>query len=119
MKKLIFVVLGIFAAAAFFVLSRPIGCKFPANNRLTISTVNPGAFSESIPLTGMLQLDSLNNARYLRVPVDELYLPKIAMGQKATAMIADTVYTLRLNYIYPQLVRGRFNVDMKFDDKTP
>ncbi|MEO1049404.1 MAG: HlyD family efflux transporter periplasmic adaptor subunit [Bacteroidota bacterium] len=55
----------------------------------------------------------------VRVPIDELYLPRIATGLGATTRFAGNQYRLKINYIYPDINNGRFEVDMEFDGQTP
>jgi HlyD family secretion protein len=55
----------------------------------------------------------------VRVPIDELYLPKIVVGLPSTTSFAGKDYNLRIAYIYPNIVNGRFEVDMNFDGETP
>ncbi len=54
-----------------------------------------------------------------RVPIDELYLPKITTGLPATTSFAGKDYRLVIMYIYPNITNGRFEVDMNFDGETP
>ncbi len=54
-----------------------------------------------------------------RVPIDELYLPKISTGLPATTSFAGKDYRLKIMYIYPNITNGRFEVDMNFDGETP
>ncbi len=55
----------------------------------------------------------------VRVPIDELYLPKISVGLPATTDFAGQQYRLVITYIYPTITNGRFEVDMEFDGPTP
>jgi HlyD family secretion protein len=55
----------------------------------------------------------------VRVPIDELYLPKISTGLPATTDFAGKTYTLEIKYIYPNITNGRFEVDMDFVGETP
>ncbi len=55
----------------------------------------------------------------LRVPIDELYLPRISPGLHATTDFAGKTYSLKITYIYPNITAGRFEVDMNFDGETP
>lgn len=55
----------------------------------------------------------------VRVPIDELYLPRISQGLKATTDFNNKTYNLVITYIYPNIVGGRFEVDMDFDGETP
>src|SRR5882757_3107274 len=55
----------------------------------------------------------------VRVPIDELYLPKIATGLPATTDFDGKTYNLVITYIYPNITNGRFEVDMDFQGETP
>lgn len=55
----------------------------------------------------------------VRVPIDELYLPRISTGLHATTPFAGKDYSLVITYIYPTITNGRFEVDMDFDGETP
>jgi HlyD family secretion protein len=55
----------------------------------------------------------------VRVPIDELYLPKISAGLPATTDFAGKTYQLSITYIYPNITNGRFEVDMNFVGETP
>ncbi|MBN8575359.1 MAG: efflux RND transporter periplasmic adaptor subunit [Cyclobacteriaceae bacterium] len=55
----------------------------------------------------------------VRVPIDELYLPKISVGLPASTSFANKDYKLAITYIYPTIQNGRFEVDMDFENETP
>jgi HlyD family secretion protein len=55
----------------------------------------------------------------VRVPIDELYLPRISTGLHASTTFAGRDYSLIITYIYPTVLNGRFEVDMNFDAGTP
>jgi len=55
----------------------------------------------------------------VRVPIDELYLPRISTGLHATTDFAGKSYSLVITYIYPTITNGRFEVDMDFEGETP
>jgi HlyD family secretion protein len=55
----------------------------------------------------------------VRVPIDELYLPKISVGLPASTSFANKDYMLAITYIYPTIQNGRFEVDMEFQGETP
>lgn len=55
----------------------------------------------------------------VRVPIDELYLPRISVGLHASTSFAGKDYNLIISYIYPNITAGRFEVDMDFDGETP
>lgn len=64
------------------------------------------------------QIDIVGSYK-VRVPIDELYLPRISEGLHATTSFAGKDYSLVINYIYPTITNGRFEVDMDFDGETP
>jgi HlyD family secretion protein len=64
------------------------------------------------------QVDVLGSYK-VRVPIDELYLPKISTGLPASTTFANKDYRLVITYIYPTIQNGRFEVDMNFDGETP
>jgi HlyD family secretion protein len=55
----------------------------------------------------------------VRVPIDELYLPKISTGLPATTDFDGKTYNLVITYIYPNITNGRFEVDMDFQGENP
>lgn len=55
----------------------------------------------------------------VRVPIDELYLPRISDGLHATTTFSGRDYNLTISYIYPTIANGRFEVDMNFEGETP
>lgn len=66
----------------------------------------------------MGQVDVIGSYK-VRVPIDELYLPRIQTGLRATTTFANKDYNLLITYIYPAISNGRFEVDMNFDGETP
>ncbi len=66
----------------------------------------------------MGQVDIMGSYK-VRVPIDELYLPRISTGLTATTDFAGKTYSLVITYVYPNIVGGRFEVDMEFQGETP
>jgi HlyD family secretion protein len=65
------------------------------------------------------QVDTVGSYK-VRVPIDELYLPRIEAGLPATAMVNNNSYLLRITYVYPNVeASGRFFVDMNFENRIP
>ena len=64
------------------------------------------------------QIDVVGSYK-VRVPIDELYFPRISTGLKASTDYAGKTYNLVISYIYPTITAGRFEVDMDFDGETP
>ena len=55
----------------------------------------------------------------VRVPIDELYLPRVNTGLKGTFSFSGGVYELEISKIYPNVTGGRFEVDMIFTEEAP
>lgn len=64
------------------------------------------------------QVDVLGSYK-VRVPIDELYLPRITTGLHATTTFNNKDYELEIMYIYPTIENGRFFVDMHFMGDAP
>ena len=64
------------------------------------------------------QVDKVGSYK-VRVPIDELYLPKISKGLSATTRFNNQQYQLIITYIYPNIINGRFEVDMEFVGDSP
>ncbi|MDH5398266.1 MAG: HlyD family efflux transporter periplasmic adaptor subunit [Cyclobacteriaceae bacterium] len=64
------------------------------------------------------QVDIIGSFK-VRVPIDELYLPRIATGLGASTRFNNQDYNLKITYIYPTINNGRFEVDMDFVDGSP
>ncbi|MEM1112990.1 MAG: efflux RND transporter periplasmic adaptor subunit [Pseudomonadota bacterium] len=70
---------------------------------------------ESIQRGGRLgQIDD-PDAYKLRVAIDEYYLGRVDLAQRAEAELAGDNYSLSITKIYPQVNNGQFQVDMVFD----
>ena len=55
----------------------------------------------------------------VRVPIDELYLPRISKGLQAETTFNNKDYLLEISYVYPGVANGRFEVDMNFIGDPP
>jgi HlyD family secretion protein len=64
------------------------------------------------------QVDVIGSYK-VRVPIDELYLPRITTGLHATTTFNNKDYELEIMYIYPSIQNGRFDVDMVFVGEVP
>ncbi len=64
------------------------------------------------------QIDILDKFK-VRVPIDELYLPRVSTGLKGTFTFSGGSYELEISKIYPNVTAGRFEVDMMFTDEAP
>jgi len=72
--------------------------------------INPGQRMGWIDVVGSYKV---------KVPIDELYLPRITTGLHATTTFNNKDYELEIMYIYPGVTNGRFEVDMDFIGETP
>lgn len=111
-----------------------------SERRMTLSLDRVGKILENLviraPIDGQLsrpQLDAGQNINpgqrlgqvdvvgsyKVRVPIDELYLPRITTGLHATTTFNNKDYNLEIMYIYPTIQNGRFDVDMNFIGETP
>ncbi|HEY0652748.1 MAG TPA: HlyD family efflux transporter periplasmic adaptor subunit [Chryseosolibacter sp.] len=72
--------------------------------------VNPGQRLGQVDIVGSYKV---------RVPIDELYLPRINEGLQATASFNNKDYLLEITYVYTTISNGRFDVDMQFVGETP
>ncbi len=64
------------------------------------------------------QIDILDEFK-VRVPIDELYLPRIGQGLKGKFTLSGVDHELEIMKIYPTITNGRFEVDMKFTGESP
>lgn len=64
------------------------------------------------------QIDVLEGFK-VRVSVDEHYIARINIGQQGTFTFTDQTYRMTIKKVYPEVIEGRFEVDMEFDEKEP
>ncbi|MFY0602606.1 MAG: efflux RND transporter periplasmic adaptor subunit [Flavobacteriaceae bacterium] len=64
------------------------------------------------------QIDVLTGFK-VRVDIDEHYISRIYAGQKGTFTLNNKLFTLVIKKIYTQVLNGRFQVDMVFENETP
>jgi len=64
------------------------------------------------------QIDILDEFK-VRVPIDELYLPRISSGLRGKFSLSGQDYELEITKIYPTITNGRFEVDMIFTGERP
>src|SRR5690606_39230200 len=90
--------------------------RAPIDGQLSRPQLDPG---QSIAQGQRLGQVDIVGSYKVRVPIDELYLPRISTGLKATTMFNNKEYNLEIMYIYPTIQNGRFDVDMNFVGDTP
>ena len=83
----------------------------PTNGLLTTPDWEPG---QSITPGERLGQVALLDSYKVRVAIDELYLPRIDVGQQGTFTFAGGDYRLEIYKKYPTVSEGNFEVDMKF-----
>lgn len=64
------------------------------------------------------QIDSPGSNKLI-ASVDEYYLGRVAVGQKATVDYGGKTFSLRVTKIYPQVRNGAFEVDLQFLGDEP
>jgi HlyD family secretion protein len=64
------------------------------------------------------QIDTLEGYR-IRAGIDEHYLARVEVGRKGEFEFAGNSYDIVVDRKYPQVVDGRFEVDMEFVDEAP
>jgi HlyD family secretion protein len=90
--------------------------KSPINGQL--STPNLFEGQSITPGERLGQVDEVGTFK-VKARIDELYLPQINEGLKATSTISGQTYNLEIKYIYPTITEGRFEVDLEFVDTIP
>ena len=90
--------------------------KATRNGQLSMPQLEVGQSVTSGQRLG--QIDVMNNYK-IRVAIDELYLPRVDVGQSGTFNFSGDSYTVTINKIYPTISNGRFEVDMIFEGESP
>jgi HlyD family secretion protein len=90
--------------------------RAPIDGQLSRPQLDPGQAIN--PGQRMGWIDVMGSYK-VKVPIDELYLPRIAQGLRATTTFNNKDYELEIKYIYPGVTNGRFDVDMLFLGETP
>jgi len=90
--------------------------RAPMDGQLSRPQLDPGQNVTQGQRLG--QVDIVGSYK-VRVPIDELYLPRITTGLHATTTFNNKDYSLEIMYIYPTIQNGRFDVDMVFMGDAP
>jgi len=90
--------------------------RAPIDGQLSRPQLDPGQAIN--PGQRMGWIDVLGSYK-VKVPIDELYLPRITQGLRATTTFNNKDYELEIKYIYPGVTNGRFEVDMDFLSEPP
>jgi HlyD family secretion protein len=92
------------------VIRAPIDGQLSRPQLYTGQSINPGQKLGQVDVVGSYKV---------RVPIDELYLPRIMVGQRATATVNNKDFVLEITYKYDDVANGRFDVDMAFVGEAP
>lgn len=91
--------------------------RTPIAGQLSRPQLDPG--QNIVQGQSLGQVDVVGSYK-VRVPIDELYLPRITEGLPATTTLNNRTYNLKITYIYPTIeTNGRFYVDMDFVSEVP
>ena len=90
--------------------------RAPIDGQLSRPQLDPG---QSVNAGQRLGWIDVVGSYKVKVPIDELYLPRITTGLHATTTFNNKEYNLEIMYIYPGVTNGRFEVDMDFIGDTP
>lgn len=90
--------------------------RAPMDGQLSRPQLDPG--QAVAPGQRLGQVDIVGSYK-VRVPIDELYLPRINEGLQATASFNNKDYLLEITYVYTTISNGRFDVDMQFVGDVP
>ena len=90
--------------------------KAPASGHLTSLNAEVGESKKRGERLG--QIDILEGFK-VRLPIDEYYISRITTGLGGTFGFSGKTYRVRIAKIYPEVVAGRFEVDMEFEGAEP
>jgi HlyD family secretion protein len=90
--------------------------RAPIDGQLSRPQLDPG---QSINPGQRLGWIDVVGSYKVKVPIDELYYPRITTGLKATTTFNNKDYDLVITYKYPGATNGRFEVDMNFVGEPP
>ncbi|MBN2280901.1 MAG: efflux RND transporter periplasmic adaptor subunit [Candidatus Marinimicrobia bacterium] len=106
------------------------------DNNLKIARENLDKLTIKAPITGQLtslnaeigqsihrgerigQVDVLDGFK-IRAGVDEHYIARINLGQKGSFDFDGKTYDLEITKIYPEVLQGKFNIDLQFVGESP
>ncbi|MFC4874592.1 efflux RND transporter periplasmic adaptor subunit [Negadavirga shengliensis] len=90
--------------------------KAPITGQLSTEQIEVGQSISAGQRYG--QIDILDKFK-ARVPIDELYLPRVYTGLKGSFTFSGKSYELEISKIYPNVTGGKFEVDMEFTGEVP
>jgi len=90
--------------------------KAPVTGQLTSLNAEIGESKTKGERLG--QVDVLDGFKIL-ITIDEYYLSRVAIGQKGTFSFDGNQHELKVAKVYPEVINGRFEVDMEFISDEP
>jgi len=90
--------------------------RAPVSGHLTSLEAEIG--EQKNPGTPFGQIDVLSGFKVV-LGVDEHYLPRLEINREGTFVLADRTFKLVVDKIYPEVMDGRFEVDMAFVGESP
>ena len=90
--------------------------RAPVSGHLTSLQAEIG--EQKNPGTPFGQIDVLSGFKVV-LGVDEHYLPRLEINREGTFPLADQTFKLVVDKIYPEVMDGRFEVDMAFVGESP
>ncbi len=90
--------------------------KAPVSGQLTSLNAEIGESKNRGERLG--QIDVLDGFK-IRVSVDEYYISRVSLGQTGSFNFAGDRYQLAVLKVYPEVLNGRFEVDMEFVGEEP
>ena len=90
--------------------------KAPVSGLLTSLNAEVGESKGRGERLGQIDIE---DAFKLRAAVDEHYISRVSYGQQAEFTFAERTYPLVVRKVYPEVINGRFEVDMEFDGGIP
>jgi HlyD family secretion protein len=88
----------------------------PISGQLTLLEANAG--ESKAPGIRIGQIDQVNSFKVTAL-VDEFYLSRVIIGQRATADIAGDEYLLEISKVYPGVQNRQFEIDLEFLGSSP
>ena len=90
--------------------------KAPVTGQLTSLNAEIGESKSKGERLG--QVDVLDGFKIL-VSVDEYYLSRVSIGQRGTFNFDGNQHELVVSKVYPEVINGRFEIDMEFVSEEP
>lgn len=90
--------------------------KAPVSGQLTSLNAEIGESKSRGERLG--QIDILDGFK-VRVSIDEHYIARVSTGQKGSFTFSGETYKLSIDKVYPEVLNGRFEVDMLFVGDEP